>query len=87
MTHTPVLALKITQSGVGVYFEPLWYGSALNCHFVYLVIPVTRSVFMRKQNGVVYATTGSKIHIYSNKHETGLACSVLSQLASRSELL
>ena len=32
-------------------------------------------------------TAESEIHICSNKHETGLACSVLSQLVSRSELL
>ena len=36
--NTPVLALKISKRGVGMYFGTLCYGYALNCQFVYLVI-------------------------------------------------
>ena len=42
MKDTPILALKIIKRGGGVYFGPLFYGSALNFHFVYLAIPGTR---------------------------------------------
>ena len=57
-----------------VYFRPPSYGYALSCHFLYLAIPGTRPLFMRKQNALfyLYATTKSEIQICSNKHETGL---------------
>ena len=51
--NTPVLALKIGKRGVGVYFGTPCYGYALNCLFVYLVIPGTRPLFMRKQKLVI----------------------------------
>ena len=47
--NTPVLALKISKRGVGVYFGMRCYGYALNCLFVYLVIQGTRPLFKRKQ--------------------------------------
>ena len=47
--NTPVLALKISKWGVGVYFGMPCYGYALNCLFVYLVIQGTRPLFKRKQ--------------------------------------
>ena len=50
LEDTPVLALKISKKGVGVYLGPPCYGYALNCHFVYLAIPGTRPSCMKKQN-------------------------------------
>ena len=49
-----------------------WY--ALNCHFVYLAIPGTRSLCTKKKICLFYlhAATKSEIQILSNKHETGL---------------
>ena len=56
-----------------MYFGPPCYCYALNYHFVYLAIPGTRPLFMRKQDVfVLYATAKSEIHLCSNKHETGL---------------
>ena len=46
---TPILALKISKIGVSVYFGTPCFGYALNCLFVYLVIPGTRPLFKRKQ--------------------------------------
>ena len=47
--NTPVLALKISKRGVGVYFGMPCYSYALNCLFVYLVIQGTCSLLKRKQ--------------------------------------
>ena len=47
--NTPVLALKISKRGMGVYFGTPCYGYALNCLFVYFVIQGTRPLFKRKQ--------------------------------------
>ena len=73
MQDTPNLALNHIK-GVGMYFWPLCYGNALNCHFVYLAIPGTPPLLIRKQKCLIYlyATAKSEIHICSNKHETGL---------------
>ena len=46
--NTPVLALKFNKRGVGVNFGMQCYGYALNCLFVYLVIPGTRPSFKRR---------------------------------------
>ena len=57
---------------------------ALNFHFDCLVIPVTRPLFMRKQNVFVlyiYATEKGGNHICSNKHETGLTDDILIDLS------
>ena len=50
ISNTPVLALKISKRGMGVYFGTPCYGHGytLNCLFVYLGIPGTRPLFMRK---------------------------------------
>ena len=55
-------------------FGPPCYGYALNCQFVYLAIPGTRPLFMRKQNVFVLfiCNRKSEIRVCSNKHETGL---------------
>ena len=37
-----------------MYFWLLCYGNALNCHFVYLALPGTRPLFMRKQKKVCF---------------------------------
>ena len=58
-----------------MYFRPPCQCYALNCHFVYLTIPGTRPLLMRKLNLFVlyiYPSAQSEIHICSNKHETGL---------------
>ena len=57
-----------------MYLGPSRYGYALNCHLVFLAIPGTRPLCMKKQNWFVYlnATAKSEIQICSNKHETGL---------------
>ena len=59
---------------MGVYFGPRFYGSALNCHFVYLTIPGTRPLSVINQNVFVLfiCNRKSEILICSNKHETGL---------------
>ena len=51
--NTAGIALKIIKRGVGMYFWLLCYGYALNYHFVYLAIPGTHLLFMRKQNKFV----------------------------------
>ena len=58
-----------------MYFWLPFYGYALNCHFVYLVVPGTRPLFKRKQKVCffyLYAAAKSEIHICSNKHEIGI---------------
>ena len=63
MKDTPILALKIIERGVGkiiergvgVYLRPPCYGY-VNCHFVYLAIPATCPLLMRKQNLFVLYT-------------------------------
>ena len=57
-----------------MYLGPPCYGYALNCHLVYLAIPGTRLLCIKKQNLFVYlyATAKIEIQICSNKHETGL---------------
>ena len=56
-----------------MYLGPLCYGYALNCHLVYLAMPGTHPLCMKKQNlFYLYATTESEIQICSNKHETYL---------------
>ena len=57
-----------------MYLGTPCYSYALNCHVVYLAIPKTRPLCMKKQMGLfyLYATTKSEIQICSNKHETGL---------------
>ena len=47
--NKPVLALKISKRGLGVYFWTPCYGYALNCLFVYLSIQGTHPLFERKQ--------------------------------------
>ena len=72
--NTPVLALRISKWGVGVYFGRPCYGYALNCLFVYLVIQGT-CPFLREIKSYLfylYVTSKNEIHICSNKHETGL---------------
>ena len=54
--NTPVLDLKISKRGMGVYFGMPCYGYALNCLFVYLVIPGTRALFMRRQKLFILLT-------------------------------
>ena len=44
------LALKISEKGVGMYLGTLCYGYVLNLHLVYLAIPGTRLLCMKKQN-------------------------------------
>ena len=57
--------------GVGVYFGTACYGYAfLKCIFVYFGIQGTRLLFERKQKVIYFIY--NKIHICSNKHETGL---------------
>ena len=51
-----------------MYFGPPFYGSTLNCHFVYLTLPGT--LYHDKAKSVSFAK--SKILICSNKHETDL---------------
>ena len=74
LDDTPVLALKIIKRGVGMYLRPPCYGYALNCHLVYLAIPGTRLLCMKKKICLfyLYATAKSEIQICLNKHETGL---------------
>ena len=70
MKNTAGIALKIIKRGVGMYFWLLCYGYALNCHFVYLAIPGTHLLFMRKQKKVCFINMQLKkndIHICSNK--------------------
>ena len=56
-----------------MYLGPPFYGYALNCHLVYLAIPGTRPLCMKKQHLFnLYATAKSEIQICSNKHETCL---------------
>ena len=59
-----------------IYFGPPCNGYAFNCHLVYLAIPGTPPLCVKKQNKIcmfyLYATAKSEIHICSNKHETGL---------------
>ena len=57
-----------------MYLGPPCYGYALNCHLVYLAIPGTRPLCMKKQNMFVLsnASAKSEIQICSNEHETGL---------------
>ena len=56
-----------------MYLGPPCYGYVLNCHLVYLAIPGTRPLSMKKQNlFYLYANAKSEIQICSNKHETGL---------------
>ena len=51
---TPVLALKIIKSGVGMYIWPSYYVYGLNNLFVYLTISGTLLLFMRKANLVCF---------------------------------
>ena len=53
MKNTAGIALKSIKRGVRMYFRLLCYGYALNCHFVYLALPGTRPLFMRKQKRFV----------------------------------
>ena len=64
-----------------MYLGPRCYGYALNYHLVYLAIPGTRPLYIKKQNVFVllYATAKSEIQICSNKHETGLVVPKLKQ--------
>ena len=58
-----------------MYLRPPCYGNAMNCHLVYLAIPGTRPLCMKKQNVFVLIYTKpqkNEIQICSNKHETGL---------------
>ena len=50
LEDTPVLALKISKKGVGMYSGPPCYGYVLNCHLVYVAIPGTRPLCMKNQN-------------------------------------
>ena len=74
MKDTPSLTLKIISMGVCVYFEPPYYGYALNFHFVYLTIPWTRLLSTKSKICLFYLHANAKreIQICSNKHETGL---------------
>ena len=58
--NTPVLALKISKRGMGVYFGMPCYGYALNCLFVYLVIQGTPPLFESKQNLFILFTCNLK---------------------------
>ena len=70
LEDTPILALKISKKGVGMYLGPPCYGYAINCHLVCLAIPGTCLLCMKKQK--LFVTAKSEIHICSNKHETCL---------------
>ena len=61
-----------SNKGGGVYF---CYSYALNWHFVYLAIPETHPLFMKKTKFDCFIhmqPQKSEIHICSNKHEAGL---------------
>ena len=66
--NTPILAIKISKRGVGVYFGTPFYGYALYCLFVYLGIQGTLPLFERKQKLFIclHATLKNEIHICSN---------------------
>ena len=49
LEDTPILALKISKKGVGMYLGPPCYGYAINCHLVCLAIPGTCLLCMKKQ--------------------------------------
>ena len=53
---------------------PPCYDYALNCHLVYMAIPGTRQLCMKRQNlfALFICSRKSEIQICSNKHETGL---------------
>ena len=53
---TPVLALKISKRGVSGHFGTPFYGYALNCLCVFLVIPGTHPLFKRKQKLIILFT-------------------------------
>ena len=57
-----------------MYLGPLCYCYAINSHLVYLAIPGTRPLCMKKHNlfVIINATSKSEIQICSNKHETCL---------------
>ena len=57
-----------------MYFGPPCYGKDLDCYFVYLALPGTHQLLMRKQVLFFYSYAFAKceIHICSNKLETGL---------------
>ena len=57
-----------------MYLGPLHYDYAVNCHLVYLAIPGTRLLCMKKQQLCVLFICNHEIEIQicSNKHETGL---------------
>ena len=57
-----------------MYFGTPYNGYALNCLFVYLVIPGTRPLFKRKQKLFILFTSNLEkwTNFCSNKHETGL---------------
>ena len=50
---TPMLALKIIKSGVGMYIWSSYYVYGLNNQFVNLTIIGTLLLFMKKQNWFV----------------------------------
>ena len=74
ISSKPVLALKISKSGVGVYLGTACYGYALHCLFVYLVEQGTCPLFKNSKDYLFYLHASSKneIQICSNKHETCL---------------
>ena len=53
-----------------MYFGALCHGYAVNCYFVYLVIPGTRPILMRNKNAFVFLCSSKrmKFHVCSNKH-------------------
>ena len=72
--NTPVLALKISKKGVGVYFGTPCYGYALNCLFVYF-FNKGHACYLRESKSYLFylhAASKNEIQICSNKHETGL---------------
>ena len=50
LEDTPVLALKISKRGDGMYLGRPCYGYALDFYLVYLAIPGTCPLCMKKQN-------------------------------------
>ena len=75
MKNTAGIALKIIKRGVGMYFWLLCYGYALNCLFVYLAIPGTHLLFMRKQKKFVLLICNWKKMKFTSVqiNKTGLA--------------
>ena len=61
-----------------MYLGPPCYGYAINCHLVYLAIPGTRPLCTKSKicSFYLYATAKREIQFCSNKHETGLVCTI-----------